>query len=141
MRARLTVWLLLAAWTCAHADTPLQGQLSVYGRLKVAAERANAGKSVSRLTSGRSVLGFKGDEDLCGGYTALFQIEGAVQVDTGGGTLSGLPGGSTSDLGSYPFRTPPRHTRWRCSPAPYASPGIAEGGTLQVNVAQKGIFP
>lgn len=38
-----------------------------------------------RLSNYRSVLGFRGEEALGGGLKAIFQLEGSVALDTGGG--------------------------------------------------------
>ncbi|MCE4554354.1 porin [Roseateles cellulosilyticus] len=62
----------------------------VYGRLNVALEAVELAHSLSRAalhreSNNRSVLGFQGAEDLGDGYRALFQIEGALAIDTGGG--------------------------------------------------------
>lgn len=77
--------LLLAAGA-AHAQTAVQ----IYGRLNVALEHADssAGPGLTRLVNNRSVLGFRGDEDLGGGLQALFQIEGTLSPDTGAGALA-----------------------------------------------------
>jgi len=67
-----------------------QADVSIYGRLNVALE--SVGSSVSgvhrtilRESNQRSVLGFTGGENLGEGYRALFQIEGALALDTGSG--------------------------------------------------------
>jgi predicted porin len=73
--------LLLAAGT-VHAQ---DGAVQVYGRLNVALEHA---QSSTRLVNNRSVLGFRGGEDLGGGLKAIFQIEGTLSPDTGAGALA-----------------------------------------------------
>lgn len=66
-----------------------QSTSTIYGRLTTAMESAkNDGRSVSRLSNYRSVLGFRGEEDLGGGLRALWQIEGALSLDTGEGALN-----------------------------------------------------
>jgi predicted porin len=67
----------------------------VYGRLNVALEnmhdtRDGAGRpaSVTRESNDRSVLGFRGSEDLGDGARALFQVEGTVAPDTGAGSIA-----------------------------------------------------
>ncbi|UXH76350.1 porin [Roseateles amylovorans] len=60
----------------------------VYGRLNLGLEQVGGGGrgSLSRLSNDRSVLGFRGEESLGDGWSAVWQIEGSVLVDTGGGT-------------------------------------------------------
>jgi predicted porin len=77
------------------AAMPVHAQSSsvvIYGRLNVGLERAQlrgaATSNVLRESNYRSVLGFRGEEDLGGGMKALFQIEGAVSLDTGGGAIA-----------------------------------------------------
>lgn len=67
-----------------------QADVNLYGRLNVALESVGSSASGVRRTmlresNQRSVLGFTGGEDLGDGYRALFQIEGALAVDTGSG--------------------------------------------------------
>lgn len=105
MSKYLTHGALVLAALCsagAHAQTNVQ----VYARLNVSAEYVNAsaieeGGSLSqhRISNNRSVLGFRGSEDLGDGLTAIFQVEGTLSVDTGAGELArrdtrvGLDGG------------------------------------------------
>jgi predicted porin len=71
-------------------DTAIQ----VYGRLNLGLEdvRQHGGTlddlQATRLSNYRSVLGFRGSEDLGGGLHLLFQIEGAVSPDTGSGAIA-----------------------------------------------------
>lgn len=78
--------LLLAAGTVNAQD----GAVQIYGRLNVALEHAqsSSGPGLTRLANNRSVLGFRGGEDLGGGLTAIFQIEGTLSPDTGAGALA-----------------------------------------------------
>ena len=81
---------LLAAATACPSAWAQTGNVQVYGRLNIGMESlrsADAG-TVSRLSNYRSVLGFKGSEDLGGGWTAIFQIEGTLSPDTGAGSLA-----------------------------------------------------
>ena len=74
----------LSALLCcagAHAQTAIQ----VYGRLNVALEHVDGASARTRLVNNRSVLGFRGSEDLGGGLKAIFQIEGTISPDTGAG--------------------------------------------------------
>ncbi|WP_371766423.1 porin [Massilia sp.] len=78
--------LVLAAGT-VHAQ---DGAVQIYGRLNVALEHAesSSGSGLTRLVNNRSVLGFRGGEDLGGGLRAIFQIEGTLSPDTGAGALA-----------------------------------------------------
>ena len=85
---------------------PGQTQVQLYGRLNVSAEYVKASAtadgprlSQQRVSNNRSVLGFRGSEDLGGGVSAIFQVEGTLSLDTGAGELArrdtrvGLDGG------------------------------------------------
>ncbi|GJI91643.1 porin [Duganella hordei] len=81
---------VLATAGPAHAQG---GDVQVYGRLNLGLEsmRSTAdarGQAVSmvRESNYRSVLGFRGSEDLGGGLKAIFQIEGTLSPDTGAGS-------------------------------------------------------
>jgi predicted porin len=82
--------LALAACT-AHAQAE---PVVVYGRLNVALEHVRSsaadgdGVGTDRISNNRSVLGFRGSEDLGGGVKALFQIEGTLSPDTGAGAIA-----------------------------------------------------
>lgn len=73
--------------TAAHAQ---DSAVQIYGRLNVALEHADnaSGPGLTRLVNNRSVLGFRGGEDLGGGVRAIFQIEGTLAPDTGTGALA-----------------------------------------------------
>lgn len=74
----------------AKADTDATGtsNVTLYGRLNVAAESVSGGANgrQARLSNYRSVIGFQGREGLGDGLSVVWQIEGSVLVDTGGGT-------------------------------------------------------
>lgn len=84
---------LMASLTVLAAALPVgaawaQSSVTIYGRLNVALESVGSShstvdRSVKRESNNRSVLGFRGEEDLGDGYVALFQIEGALSLDTG----------------------------------------------------------
>ena len=61
---------------------------TLYGRLNVAVEFAHGPASMKRLSNNRSVLGFKGEEDLGDGLKAIWQLEGALSLDTGAGSVT-----------------------------------------------------
>lgn len=81
----------LAAGACGASA---QSSVTLYGIVDTAVERASngGGASVNRLVSGQgsaSRLGFRGSEDLGGGLRAIFNLEAAVNVDTGAGGATG----------------------------------------------------
>jgi len=98
---------LLACCAGSAGSAQAQGSsVQIYGRLNIAIENMrtsanSAGRAVkvTREVNNRSVLGFKGTEDLGGGNKALFQIEGTISPDTGEGAIAqrdtrvGLEGG------------------------------------------------
>ncbi|SFU72383.1 porin [Pseudoduganella namucuonensis] len=99
-----TIFFGCLALACGAAAA--QGNVTIYGRLNVALERAEtsanaAGRplGLTRMVNNRSVFGFRGVEDLGGGMRAVFQIEGTLSPDTGEGspaqrdTRVGLEGG------------------------------------------------
>jgi predicted porin len=80
----LCLGLLAATCAQAHADG---ANIQVYGRLNLGVESLQADDArVTRLSNYRSVLGFRGSEDLGGGLKAIFQIEGTLAPDTGAGS-------------------------------------------------------
>jgi predicted porin len=81
---------LLAAATACHSAWAQTSNVQVYGRLNLGMESLRGADTgtVSRLSNYRSVLGFKGSEDLGGGLKAIFQIEGTLSPDTGAGSLA-----------------------------------------------------
>lgn len=85
---------VLALGACA-AGAQAQTNVQFYGRLNVSAEYVKASAasdgprlSQQRISNNRSVLGFRGSEDLGGGVSAIFQIEGTLSPDTGAGELA-----------------------------------------------------
>jgi predicted porin len=90
-RTGALVCALAGLATSAHA----QNNVQIYGRLNVSFEHVDSsaaanGRSLSlnRLSNNRSVLGFRGSEDLGGGLKAIFQIEGTISPDTGAGAVA-----------------------------------------------------
>lgn len=93
--------LMVAGATCLAGFCNLavaQSSVTVYGLLDVGVVRETGGAAgaVTKLTSGQasgSRLGFKGNEDLGNGLSALFVLESGFQLDTGasgqGGALFG----------------------------------------------------
>jgi predicted porin len=79
--------ILPALLTALCGSALAEDAVQVYGRLNVGLESLqNDSKHVSRLSNNRSVLGFRGEEDVGGGIKVLFQIEGTLSPDTGAGS-------------------------------------------------------
>lgn len=107
---RLSAGLIAASVSlCLVATEACAAQVSVtiYGRLNIATEfvRARAvegSANATRLSNNRSVLGFRGEEDLGDGLKAIWQIEGAVGLDNGTGGLASRDTrvGLTGELGT-----------------------------------------
>ena len=83
-----------AAGACA-ADAVLAqspGTATIYGRLNTGLEHVDVsgdgGADQNRLSNYRSVLGFRGDEDIGGGLKVVWQIEGSISLDTGSGGIA-----------------------------------------------------
>jgi predicted porin len=78
---------IAAASACALQPVHAQSSATVYGRLNVAMEHASqsGAGSLNRQANHRSVLGFRGEEDLGDGLRALWQLEAAVALNTGEG--------------------------------------------------------
>lgn len=88
---RRSAFALAACAAGAQAQTHVQ----LYGRMNVSAEYVKASAtsdgprlSQQRLSNNRSVIGFRGSEDLGGGVSAIFQVEGTLSPDTGAGELA-----------------------------------------------------
>lgn len=87
--------LTLAALSVAAPLAIAQNSVQIYGVLDAGLSRVTGlrGGTQNSLVSGimdGSRLGFKGSEDLGGGYRALFTMEHRLEVDTGG--ISNRPG-------------------------------------------------
>lgn len=86
--------LVLSALASAAVASFAQSSVTIYGIVDLAATKVSGvrGGSISQLNSGMmdgSRLGFRGNEDLGGGYRALFTAEGRLEADTG--ALSNRP--------------------------------------------------
>lgn len=79
--------MLSAAAHAAPAGAASTTQLTLYGAVDLALERANNGQShVNRVSSGLQTVsrfGFRGSEDLGGGLKANFRLESALNADDG----------------------------------------------------------
>jgi predicted porin len=102
MKKTLCVLAVLAAITnyaCAQSSS-----VSIYGLIDeaIVLERGGAAGPVNKLSSGVSAgsrLGFKGNEDLGGGLSALFLLENGFQADTGAVGQGGLLFGRQAYVG------------------------------------------
>ena len=68
-----------------------QQNVQLYGRLNIGIEALHAsgtGDHLQRLSNNRSVIGFRGTENLGDGWRALFQVEGTLAPDTGAGSIA-----------------------------------------------------
>lgn len=86
-RSALAIAFALA-FPAVHAQSgPAQSGIQLYGIVDAGMERVDNGDAnVTRLTSGLSTgsrWGIRGNEDLGGGYRALFTLESRIEVDTG----------------------------------------------------------
>lgn len=86
---------LLALVSVLSPTVQAQEGVQVYGRLNVSLEHVEAKRdpvrgdfSANRESNNRSVLGFRGSEDLGGGLKTVFQIEGTLAPDTGVGAIA-----------------------------------------------------
>lgn len=88
MKKLFTVSALALAASAALAQS---SSVTIYGITDVGVSRVSGvkGSSVKLLSSGimdGSRLGFRGNEDLGGGYRAIFTLEHRLELDTGGGS-------------------------------------------------------
>ena len=79
-----TKYLAVAVACCFAAPVLAQSNVTVYGLLDAGIMKASDSttKIVSGIADG-SRLGFKGTEDIGGGYKAIFNLEARVEVDNG----------------------------------------------------------
>ncbi|MBY0574318.1 MAG: porin [Undibacterium sp.] len=92
--------LALTIGACFAAPVLAQSSVTIYGILDAGIHINNSGngtqtKMVSGIADG-SRLGFKGTEDMGGGYKAIFNLEARVELDTGGNKA-----GNISDYQGY----------------------------------------
>jgi predicted porin len=84
------------ALTSLQAAAQTGDATEIYGRINMALERVHVSTlapakpidSQSREVNNRSVLGFRGGEDIGGGIKVVWQIEGTVAPDTGAGSIA-----------------------------------------------------
>jgi predicted porin len=80
--------LTLSALALAASSALAQSSVTVYGVVDVGVTQVSGlkGGSIKQLSSGimdGSRLGFRGNEDLGGGYRAIFTLESRLEADTG----------------------------------------------------------
>ena len=83
--------LFAAGALAAVLPAAAQENVQLYGRLNIGIEALHSsgtGDNLQRLSNNRSVLGFRGTENLGGGWQALFQVEGTLALDTGAGGIA-----------------------------------------------------
>jgi len=87
--------LLLAAAAPVTGALAQETPVQIYGRLNIALESMHnsanaAGQSgtINREVNNRSVIGFRGSEDLGDGNKVIYQIEGTISPDTGEGQIA-----------------------------------------------------
>ena len=87
-------FLAIALGACFAAPVMAQTNVTLYGILDAGIQVANNGKGTqTKLVSGiadGSRIGFKGTEDMGGGYKAIFNLEARVEVDTGSNKTGNL---------------------------------------------------
>ena len=87
----MRMYLLATGALAVALPIAAQENVQLYGRLNIGIEALHAsgtGDNLQRLSNNRSVLGFRGTEDLGGGWQALFQVEGTLSPDTGAGGIA-----------------------------------------------------
>ncbi|MDZ4239742.1 MAG: porin, partial [Hydrogenophaga sp.] len=88
-KSALTRHLTLVSALCLTAlSAQAQSTVTAYGLLdlSVGSTKAPGGTSTTAVDSGKmttSFIGFGGSEDLGGGLSAVFKMEGFLRVDTG----------------------------------------------------------
>lgn len=90
MKKNLRALAALAALACTAASSYAQSSVTLYGIIDAGVDYTNhasaAQGSITRVTSGgqnTSRFGFRGTEDLGGGFKALFNLEGGLFIDSG----------------------------------------------------------
>lgn len=102
MRALSVAVLGCIASFAMAQNSPGNSSLTIYGTLDLGIQHLTGapGGSVTRVTSGNmegSRLGFKGTEDLGGGYRAIFTLESRLEADSGAVSSRPVSGGRLPD--------------------------------------------
>jgi predicted porin len=92
-RGRARCSLCIAAIWAGGVAMPCAAESQIYGRLNVGVEATKIDNSESsddviRVSSYRSVVGFRGSEDLGKGLQTVWQVEGGLSIDSGQGSLT-----------------------------------------------------
>ena len=110
MKTKLLAGLIAA---CCAAPVLAQSNITIYGIADAGLHVSSNGEGTkTKLVSGiadGSRLGFKGTEDLGGGYKAIFNIESRIELDTGGnqaGNISDNQGFALSKGMVFPAPVP-----------------------------------
>ncbi|WP_407278638.1 porin [Aromatoleum evansii] len=84
-----TLAIALAAIGVAGA-AQAQSNVTIYGRVNTSLEqtKVQGESSVTQMVNNSSRIGFRGNEDLGNGLSALFQVESGFRSDSGGGSLA-----------------------------------------------------
>ena len=101
MNKSLILFAILSAIASAASARP---SVTIYGLADVGIDRQTGGfaGSITKVSSGiqnGSRLGFKGNEDLGGGLSALFVLEGGIGLDIGASQQGGLLFGRQAFVG------------------------------------------
>lgn len=96
--------ILLAALGAIAGAASAQSNVTVYGLADMGIDRQTGGTagSITKASSGiqsGSRIGFKGNEDLGGGLSAFFVLEGGIGLDTGASLQGGLLFGRQAFVG------------------------------------------
>jgi len=130
MNKKLIALAVAGAFALPLAAAAAESNVTIYGKADIALDNvdpgtaaaggSNSGYKRSRVSSGNSLLGFKGTEDLGNGLAAVFQIEQNVNLDDGStpgvtsgtfnrATFAGLTGKSwgtvTLGIQDTPYKT------------------------------------
>lgn len=135
-------WMLpLLAAACGCAAAQQQGGVELYGLVDAGIHHVTGlrGGSVTQLASGimeGSRWGLRGQEDLGGGWRALFTLESRFEADTGALSNQAISGGQLPDrLSSAPLMGLPAAAQ----PA-VSAVAAALGAQVGVNVVERNLF-
>lgn len=144
-RGVVAVCLALPALCFGQSANVGASNVTIYGRIHAGIDRVTqsatpgkAGETLVRVSDNSSKFGLRGTEDLGGGMTAFFQIEGNAKIDDGTGALNskdtyvGLGGKTYGRLMLGRFATPVRQMN------NYSNRFLGEGIQDDANISQLG---